>query len=117
MVLGRKEPTITSFRNALKTLSEREKESLKRDIFNLAFLYWPELAKYQQNYVETILGHEPDMLLTYLINDTVLGSLRYPVREPEPFFKFFHIFSKAKMNHKISRRRLAFSLLLSLIFP
>jgi hypothetical protein len=117
MVLGRKKPTITSFRNALKSLSEQEREMLKRDIFNLAFLYWSNLKQYQQDYVETILGHEPEMLLTYLINDTVLGSLRYPVKEPEPFFKFFHIFSKSKMNHKISKRRLAFSLLLIFDIP
>ena len=48
MVLGRKKPTITSFRNALKTLSEQEREALKRDIFNLAFLYWSNLKQYQQ---------------------------------------------------------------------
>jgi hypothetical protein len=115
--LGTKEPTITSFRNALRTLPEEEIEAMKRDIFALAFLYWPELAKYQQGYVETILGHEPEMLLTYLIKDTVLGALRYPVKEPESFCKFFHIFSKSKMNHKISTRRLAFSLLLGFDIP
>ena len=117
VALGTKEPTITSFRNALRTLPEKERESMKRDIFALAFLYWPELAKYQQGYVETILGHEPEMLLTYLIKDTVLGALRYPVKEPESFCKFFHIFSKSKMNHKISTRHLAFSLLLGFDIP
>jgi hypothetical protein len=111
VALGGKEPTITSFRNALKTLPEEEREVMKRDLFALAFLHWPELAKHQQGYVETILAHEPEMLLTYLIENTVLGSLRYPVKEPESFFKFFHIFSKSKMNHKISTRHLAFSLL------
>jgi hypothetical protein len=58
--LGGKEPTITSFRNALKTLPEKEREVMKRDLFDLAFLHWPELAKYQKGYVETILVHEPD---------------------------------------------------------
>jgi hypothetical protein len=115
--LGGKEPTITSFRNALKTLPEEEREVMKRDLFALAFLHWPELAKYQQDYVKTILGHEPEMLLTYLIENTVLGSLRSPVKEPESFFKFFHIFSKSKMNHKLSIRRLAFSLLLGFDLP
>ena len=117
MVFGTKKITLSSFRNALKTLPEKEREMLRRDVFALAFLYWPELAKYQQDYVETILSHEREMLITYLVKNTVLGSLRYPVRDRESFLKFIHIFSKSKMNRKLSKRHLAFSLLLGFDIP
>ena len=115
--LGTKEPTITSFRNALKTLPEEEVEAMKRDVFALAFLHWLELAKYQRQFIRSLFFHERQMVLTYLLEKTVLGVIRYPVRDVNSFLKYVHIFYNSKINIKLSLRHLSFVLLLVFDLP
>ena len=117
LALGTKEPTITSFRNALRTLPEEEIEAMKRDIFALAFLYWLELAKYQRQFIRSLFFHERQMVLTYLLEKTVLGSIRYPIRDVDSFLKYIHIFYNSKMNIKLSLNFLSFVLLLVFDLP
>ena len=112
VALGAKEPAITSFRNALKTLPEEEIEAMKRDIFTLAFLYWLELAKYQRKFIRSLFFHERQMVLTYLLEKTVLGVIRYPVRDVDSFLKYVHIFPERHYNTHNNNPRKAFELVI-----
>jgi hypothetical protein len=115
--LGTKEFTITAFKKALKTLPEKERKIMKRDVFTLAFLYWEDLAEYQKVFIRSLFLREHEMVLSYLLTKTVLGEIRYPVRDVDSFLKFFHIFYKSKINLKISLRFLSFVLLLVFDLP
>ena len=99
-VLGTKRPTVAVF-----------------DIFMLAFGYWNELPAYFREFLVRLFVHDRECLLHFLLEETPLKELRYPLLKPDLVLKLMFILEKNKKTGRISYLHLAFALLVSFRYP
>lgn len=116
-VLGAKRPTVVLFEKVLNELSAKDQELLKKDVFLLAFSHWEELPSYFRQFLIRFFTHDREILLSFLLEKTPLGDLRFPLVKPELVLKLMYILEKNRTKGRISYLHLAFALLVSFRFP
>lgn len=115
--LGTKRPTVSLFNQVLNNLSTKDQQRLRKDVFHLAFGHWNEIPAYFQKFLVRLFVHDREMLLCFLLEETPLKALRYPLLKPDLVLKLLFILEKNKTNGRISYLHLAFALLISFRYP
>lgn len=116
-VLGTKHPTTALYENVLNQLPANEQLRLKNDIFLLAFGYWNQLPEYFHQFLINYFTHDRESLLDFVLENTLLGALRYKLSHPQLVIKVFHILERNKKVGRLSYLHLAFVLLISFDYP
>lgn len=116
-VLGQPRPTAKRFKEVFNQLPDYEREQLRKDILLLAFAHWSQLPAYFQRFLVDVFKQDRELLLSFLLEETPLGQLRYALFDRDLVLKLFYIVERNKREGRLSFRHLAFVLLLAFDYP
>lgn len=116
-ILGTNRPSVDLLKTTLNQLPEDKAEQLKKDLFYLAFMHWNSLTAYYRKFLFKWLTSDRDVLMYYLINNTILGALRFKPDDPMLLIGLMHILVVSMMVAKNSVRHLTFCLKISFDIP
>lgn len=113
-LFGTEVPSVKMFKLLLRGLLGEEQEVYRKAAVSAAFCNWAIMPQYYRDFLTRLFLHDKQKALDYLLKETVLGSLRYKLREPELMQKLFtYVEGKQEDGYAPSLVRLSFTLLLA----
>ncbi|MFV0582626.1 MAG: hypothetical protein ACK5N4_11335 [Parabacteroides gordonii] len=111
-LFGTEVPSVTMFKSLLENLPESEQEVYKKAAVSAAFCDWAAMPQYYRDFLTRLFFHDKQKTLNYFLKETVLGSLRYELREPKLIQKLFtYVEGRQDDGYEPSYIRLSFTLL------
>lgn len=106
---GRK-MSVKGFYELLEASCPKE-EWKKYEVFayGQALCEWQELPKYYQAFLTNLICHNRQPFLDYLLENTVMSALRYPLQQKEMLRKLVNLMEGNKRDYKPSFEALAFA--------
>lgn len=81
-LFGSKTPSVRQFKAKLKKLSEEEQCFYRKAALEAAFLDWENMPPRYQEFMTDLFTHRWQKTLDYLLQSTVMGSLRFESLDP-----------------------------------
>lgn len=117
-LFGKEKPSVRKFIAKLSELSAEEQAFYREAVRVVAFCEWGELNGMYRTFIHDLFTRDWQQTLEFLQNETVLGSLAYPLREPDLLQRFIGLVEGKNPDYKVpSFVHLAFSLSLAFPFP
>jgi len=120
--LGVRTPSMPKYKRAIKRLTEQEAKQLRCDILCLAFVYWGNLNDNNadhRDFKEFLIkfSHsDRQSIQDHIMENTILGAIRYKPQHPELFISMLHIIEEANTIKGMSCRHLTSAVLMAFDF-
>lgn len=111
-LFGTEVPSVRKFKQKLKDLPPEEQHTWRISAYHAAFCNWQDLPASYRKLLSNLIQNDWQGALDFLVNDTVLGTFRYSLQEPELLLKIIAMLEGKKRHYMPSYLHLAFVLLL-----
>lgn len=102
-------PDVDEFNRSLDAMSAAGKKLFREKIYRLAFLIWHALPQKHRTFIVGVIIHDRQAYADFLIQGTVIGSIRYPLRYPTLFIRMLHLAEAVERAASVSLNGLAMS--------
>lgn len=117
-LFGKEKPSVRKFNTKLSKLSAEEQAFYRMAAYKAAFCEWGKLSGMYRTFIHDLFTRDWQQTLVFLRDETVLGTLTYPLREPDLLQRFVGLVEGKSPDYKMpSSVHLAFSLSLAFVFP
>lgn len=114
-LFGSEVPSVRKFVEKLSKLSAEEQEFYYMAAYHTAFCEWLRLGVRYRLFLHDLIQHDWQRSLNFLLNCTIMGTLRYPLQEHDLVIKLIALLEGKKKGYTPSYNHLAFSI--QLAFP
>lgn len=113
-LFGDETPSVSLFKRKLKKLCKEEQAFYRKAALSAAFFEWESLTPRYQEFITRLFKHKWQKTLDYLLQSTVMGSLRFQPIDPELLQQVITLVEgKQENGYKPSYPELAFAFLLA----
>lgn len=109
-----KVPDSKSFNHDLDHMSKEGRGHYLDKIYQLGFTIWLTLPRKQQKFIEDIIVHDRQSYVDFMVERTVMSTLRCPLRMPVLFIRMLHLTEVVERTaSQASLKHLSMSVLIS----
>lgn len=98
-LFGTEVPSVRKFKQKLSELSPKEQHVWRISAYHAAFCDWSDLPVSYRKLLSNLMQNDWQGALDFLINDTVLSTLRYPLQDPDLLFKMLALLEGRKQQY------------------
>lgn len=112
-----KVPDVDEFNRELDAMSEEGRIRFRKKIYRLAFIVWHALPQKYKEFIVGVIVHDRQAYADFVIEETVIGEMRYPLRYPVLFIRMLHLTEAVDCLAGVSLNGLAMSVEISFRTP
>ncbi|WP_293714664.1 hypothetical protein [uncultured Parabacteroides sp.] len=110
-------PDVDEFNRSLDAMSAKGRKLFREKIYRLAFLIWHALPQKHRIFIIGVIIHDRQAYADFVIQETVIGYIRYPLRHPALFIRMLHLTEAVERTASVSLNGLAMSVIISFETP
>lgn len=110
-------PDVDEFNRNLDTMSAKGRKLFREKIYRLAFLIWHALPQKHRIFIVGVIIHDRQAYADFVIQETVIGYIRYPLRHPTLFIRMLHLTEAVERSASVSLNGLAMSVVICFETP
>lgn len=111
-LFGGQRPAVRSFNQIMQSLSSDEQQEAIRLVYRVALAEWGDCNAAYRLFLIRFLEEDLQRFLDHLRRESCWGELLIPLEDAEWLMLLFFALAEPKKTRKLTRRVLAFSLLL-----
>lgn len=112
-----KVPDVDVFNRELDAMSEEGRMRFREKIYRLGFIIWHALPKKHKEFIVGVIIHDRQAYADFVIEETVIGEMRYPLRYPVLFIRMLHLTEAVECLTGASLNSLAMSVVIAFRTP
>lgn len=110
-------PDVDEFNHTLDAMSAQGRKLFREKIYRLAFQIWHVLPQKHCVFIVGVIIHDRQAYVDFVIQQTVIGSIRYPLRYPRLFLRMLHLTEATERPASVSLNGLSMSVVISFETP